>query len=847
MIKKWDLFNVSLKGKLTLGMGTLFLIGLFSIFVIINNVVRDIIHDNVVAIAQHEKLTYANKVSEWFSIAGQRVYTLGSVLSALSSEDEYISILRQVFKDNELESIFVGLNDGRLMNANGWKLPEGTVAEERPWFDAALEAGPGRIALAPPFISLATGNKAVSFSLYLPELSEVGGVVGTGIDIDFIINMIQEYSTIDIGYLILVADDKSIVVHTGDLIYSQGLEFFNLEDIPMGDFFSGMMKTDEQVVSFQDEYLGNSYVISTSLEGIDWHLLAVIPDDMIRNQVFYYTAIIMIVMAFIFLSLFTVLMTFLVKVTEGLEEKRISEKRLAAAYAQERGASQAKSSFFSNMSHEIRTPMNAILGMTQIGKKAETSRDKDYAFEKIEGASTHLLGIINDVLDMSKIEAGKLEIYQKGFDFEHMIQKAVNLVEVTMAKKWHRFTVSMDPHIPHRLLSDEQKLTQVIVNLLGNAVKFTPPEGSIHLEASLLGEMDDIYSIMISITDSGIGISPEKQQRLFDSFNQLDAEISRKYGGTGLGLLISKNIVELLGGTLWVESDDQKGSSFSFTIFAKKDEMGLVCDLPLSATRSGKVLLVDDNLDMLVYLRNLVEKNNIPCDTASTTAEVDQRLRENGPYQLCMIDVESKISGGMELARTLKDSSEIAKVVALYTRYNWIGLNQQGAKDGIDEYLSKPLFTSNVRECLSRHLLPHPEVAGHHFGTPASIQSFKGYRVLLVEDLEINQEIFETLLKGSGLEVEFAFDGIEAISKVSKNPHAYDLIFMDLQMPKMDGLTATRMLKLKYKDLPIIAMTADVFQETIDDCFLAGMDDYISKPVSLKLLLDTLNLHLKKK
>ena len=407
------------------------------------------------------------------------------------------------------------------------------------------------------------------------------------------------------------------------------------------------------------------------------------------------------------LVIFTVLISFIIN-------KLV--RRLEAAMDSAKAANQSKSVFLSNMSHEMRTPMNAIIGMSAIGKKTENIEEKNHALNKIEDASSHLLGIINDVLDMAKIEANKLELSPIEYDFKKMLEKVVILVNFRVEEKLQTLSVNVDNNIPRYIIGDDQHLAQIITNLLSNAVKFTPEGGNIHLEAVLAGETDESYELRIEVTDSGIGISPEKQVKLFDAFEQAESGTSREYGGTGLGLAISKRIVELMGGRIWVESELGKGAKFIFTV---------------------------------------------------------KTLRSN-----------------------LKHENE-------YTEENSSG--KTGAAIG---------------------------------------GVFSGKRLLLAEDIEINREIFIALLENTGLIIDCAVNGEEAVAIIEAAPDNYDVVFMDLQMPKMDGIEATRQIRalpaLQDKKLPIIAMTANVFKDDIEKCLAAGMNDHLGKPLDLDKVLEKL-------
>ena len=383
-------------------------------------------------------------------------------------------------------------------------------------------------------------------------------------------------------------------------------------------------------------------------------------------------------------------------------------------------ASKAKSDFLASMSHEMRTPMNAIVGMTSIGKKAQEIEDKNRALNKIEEASSHLLGVINDILDMAKIEADKLELAPVEYQFDKMIQKSLTIIQFRSDEKKQKLLINIDQNIPQCMVGDDQRLIHVITNLLSNAVKFTPEGGEIILSAFLNGEIDDNYELRIEVADSGIGIAPEQHNKLFDAFEQAQSGTSRMYGGTGLGLTISKRIVELMGGKIWVESELGKGAKFIFTVKT----------------------------------------------TCSKKNENDAN-----------------------------DYTEVA--------------------DASD--------TQNVDE-------------------------FKGKKLLIVEDIEINREILMTLLESSGLDIDSAENGKEALDMITIAPNKYDIVFMDVQMPQMDGYTATRQIRalpMHRKRLPIIAMTANVFKDDIEACLAAGMDDHLGKPIDIDKASDMLRKHLK--
>ncbi|MCL2247914.1 MAG: ATP-binding protein [Oscillospiraceae bacterium] len=411
---------------------------------------------------------------------------------------------------------------------------------------------------------------------------------------------------------------------------------------------------------------------------------------------------------------------FLKDITEQenmIAEIRETSSHLELALISAETASNAKSNFLSSMSHEMRTPMNAIIGMTTIGKKSADTMSKDNALERIGEASSHLLGIINDVLDMAKIEADKLELANVPYDFDRMIKKVLSVLIFRVDEKRQVLTVDIDENMPKTLIGDDQRLAQVITNLVANAVKFTPEEGAINLEVLLTEKSADVCTLRFEVSDSGIGISQEQQKNLFSAFEQGESGISRDYGGTGLGLVISKRIVELMDGEIWVESELGHGAQFTFTV------------------------------------------------------------------------------------KTLYRSDEVS--------------HEGGVSDD------------------------SPIIKGE----------FEGRKVLLVEDVEINRDILSALLEDTGLLIDCAENGKEAVDKITADPDKYDFVFMDLQMPLMDGLSATREIRAmsapNIKKLPIIAMTANVFKDDIESCVAAGMNDHLGKPLDVSKVIYMLRKYLR--
>jgi CheY-like chemotaxis protein/two-component sensor histidine kinase len=497
------------------------------------------------------------------------------------------------------------------------------------------------------------------------------------------------------------------------------------------------------------------------------------------------------------------------------------------------------------MSHEMRTQMNAIIGMTAIAKNSGELEKKEYCLTKIGNASVHLLGVINDILDMSKIEANKFELSPAEFNFEKMLQKIVNVINYKVEEKKQNFTVRIDRDIPAVLLGDDQRLAQVVANLLSNAVKFTPEGGAIQLDAGLECRESGFCTVRISVADTGIGISSEHRSRVFASFEQAESGTSRQFGGTGLGLAISKRIVEMMGGGISVRSELGKGSVFTFTVRLEEVSDQLEYVSGPEEWSAVRVLVVDDDPGILEYFADIAGRIGFSCDIAADGFEALEKIGKNGGYDVYFVDWKMPGIDGVELSRRIKQHGVTGgeAVVILISAVDWHGIEAEARGSGVDSFLSKPLFPSAVADCISRCIHKNTGAAQEGQDSKETVR-FDGKRLLIAEDVDINREIIVSLREPTGVASDCAENGFEAVKLFKKAPDSYDMIFMDVQMPLMDGYTATREIRAFESEtgedhrIPIIAMTANVFKEDVEKCLEAGMNGHLGKPLDIAEVLD---------
>ena len=520
-----------------------------------------------------------------------------------------------------------------------------------------------------------------------------------------------------------------------------------------------------------------------------------------------------------------------------MHEQMAQNQALGDALTAAMEASKAKTAFLSNMSHEIRTPMNAIIGLDSIALNDPdiSAQTREY-LEKIGISANHLLALINDILDMSRIESGKMSLKNEEFSFSALLEQINTMFSTQSAEKGLRYNCRMKGTLDDCYIGDSMKLKQVLINILSNAIKFTPEGGDIDLTVERTAQFDGKSALRFTVSDTGIGMSEDYLPHIFDSFSQEDSSATNRYGSSGLGLAITKNIVEMMNGNIEVRSKKGEGTTFTVTVtLMDSGRKGMEQCGHEIAPGEMSVLVVDDDPVACEHARLVLEKAGIACDVVYSGAEaleaVKLRHARSNPYNLILVDLKMPDMDGVETAREIRKIIGQESAIIIITAYRWDDVMEDAIDAGVDGFVAKPLFANAIIEEFSSALHRKNAAAEPKPGT-----DLKGRRILLAEDVDINADIIMMVLAMREMTCERVSNGREAVDRFTESkPGFYDAILMDIRMPEMDGLEATGVIRSldreDAKSVPIIALTANAFDEDVQRSLQAGMNAHLSKPI----------------
>ena len=530
-----------------------------------------------------------------------------------------------------------------------------------------------------------------------------------------------------------------------------------------------------------------------------------------------------------------------VEMRDALATNRALSEALAAAEE----ANKAKTAFLSNMSHEIRTPMNAIIGLDSLALQNETlpAETREY-LEKIGESAHHLLGLINDILDMSRIESGRLLIRKEEFSFRNMLEQINTMVMSQCAEKGLHYECRVIGGVSDYYIGDDMKLKQVLINILSNAIKFTDAPGNVTLTVERTAVFGDHSTVRFRISDTGIGMERAFIPKIFDAFTQEDSSRNNKYGSTGLGMAITKNIVELMNGTISVESEKGVGTEFTVIVtLNNSDQKGPVTNY--ISPNDLRILVVDDEEIAAEHARIVLDEVGIKADTCydgqTAMHMLELQHAKHEPYSLVLLDWKMPDMDGLEVAKEIRKLYDKETTVIILTSFNWDEILDEAIHIGVDSFLAKPLFASNVLDEFER-VARKNNMSLYKEKKRARL---KGRRILMAEDVFINAEIMRQIIMAREAEIDHAENGKLAVDTFAGSPAGYyDAILMDVRMPEMDGLEATAAIRAldrpDAKAIPIIALTANAFDEDVQRSLQVGMNAHLSKPVEPEHLYQTL-------
>ncbi len=662
--------------------------------------------------------------------------------------------------------------------------------------------------------------------------------------------------------LYLRSDDEGMYFH---IIDGDGTFIIKNTDVSDTNYFSRMLSgldqyEGKQAAQYVDElkesmaahenysvivsYFGEKKHIFCSpiYDQFDWYLVAIMPEEILSKSIVKLDGmrigVTIVSILFIVIYMFVIFAIYYKMMRQQMRD-------LAESRKEAERASKAKSEFLSSMSHDIRTPLNAIIGMTEIAtwNVRNPERVQEH-LKKISLSGKHLLGLINDVLDMSKIESGKMELNESVMSLKDTMEDIVNIIQPQVKEKKQNFDIFIRDIVAEDIRCDSLRLNQVLINILSNAMKFTPEEGRIDVfvyqEPSPKG--DDYVRTHFRVEDTGIGMSEEFQKRIFETFAREESEYAHQVTGTGLGMAITKSIVDMMGGTIELQSQVKKGSKFHIILdFKKADIKEKDMRLP-----PWKILVVDDNEELCMSAAANLEELGTHADWLTDGAEAIEQIEEHHKkdedYNFVLIDWKMPHMDGLEIIREIRERVKKEIPIFLVSAYDWSDVEEEVNSSAIEGFIPKPLFKSTLFERLRRYMDGYQEQEQEQYDKKGEVKAdFSGKRILLAEDMELNWEVAYEMLSPSGMQIERAKNGKECVEMLQSSEIGYyDAILMDIRMPVMNGYDATKAIRALDRadsDLPIIAMTADAFADDIQYCLNCGMNGHLAKPIDLQACL----------